>query len=809
VNEPARRPSRPKSRRSLLLPLFLAFALSVPTGFLAARMIRIPAVESLDTYQPNIITRLFDRNGKVYSEYAIQRRIVVSKPEIAPALHDAIVTTEDANFYKHGGVDPRAILRAAIKDIIARKKVEGASTLTQQLARQLYLTPEKSFRRKINEAFLAVEIEKNFTKDQIFEMYANQVYLGHGAYGVEAASRLYFGKHSKDLLPAEAALIAALIQRPEFYSPINHPGRVDGRRDHVLRRMRDLRYITDDELRSAIATPVVLGSFKEETPRVGAYFAEQVRQHIEKNYGAEDLYQKGLHVWTTLDVDMQLAAELALQRGLRRFDHRRGFRRPERNVVKEGLDPLAFRDSGWEREWDESRLYRAVVLEVGEADVTVKLGDESLELSPASWGWTRKKTMKGFLERGDVVFVRRENEVDPKQKDAPATTKWYLDQLPQVQGAIVVIDIKSGEVRALVGGYDFQISKFNRAVQSLRQVGSSFKPIVYGAAIEKGFTAADTVFDAPVAITVGNQVWAPRNYKGEYAGIVTLQRALEVSINIPAVKTWMMVGGANVIDFARRSGITAPLPNYPSLALGAGGVSPLEMTAAYAVLGNHGVHVKPRLINKIAEPAGKVLEEGFAELSEATSAQTAYILTWMMQATVDRGTAYAAHTLPGQYAGKTGTTNGFTDAWFIGYSPEVAVGVWVGYDDPARSLGGSATGADVALPIWTDFFRQMLEKEVLVPVEEFEQPPGIVLAPMDLRTGRLGRGPCGRVVMEAFVAGTEPDQDCTGSAVAASRLPFYLQKPMYQPKESEPVTEIEDATARPGEGSESPAPPPD
>jgi penicillin-binding protein 1A len=791
----------PRRGRSRLLLLFLALALGVPAGFAVARMFPIPLVTQLDTYRPSIITRLYDHKGRVFFDYAIQRRTIVAKKDISPKFVQAVIATEDSNFYTHGGIDPRAIFRAAVKDAIARKKIEGASTLTQQLAKQVFLTPEKSWRRKLKEAFFAVEIEKNFTKDQIFEMYANQIYLGHGAYGVEAGSRLYFGKHSRDLTTPEAAVLAGMIRRPMYYSPINNPENAISRRNHVLRRMLERKYITAADYQKFVSSPLVLGSYRDETPRIGAYFAEEVRQYLEKRYGADDLYQSGLNVYTTMDLDMQISAEKALRKGLRAFDRRRGFRRPTRNLIREGIDPATYVDPAWDETLEEDELYPAVVTAVSKKSVDVRVGAEKVTLEPSAYSWTRKTSMSEVLKEGDIVTVRFENDEKTKSR------KWLLDQKPQVQGAVVVLDVKSGEVRALVGGYDFRDSKFNRAVQSLRQTGSIFKPFVYAAAFEKGYTPADTLFDSPVAIRVGNQMYAPRNYYGKYSGIVTIQRALELSINIPAVKSYMMVGGANVIDLARRCGITAPLPQYPSLALGAAGISPLEMSGAFNVFANQGVYVKPRFMRKITDATQKTLEENYPELSEAMSAQNAYVMSHVLQGTIDRGTAYAAHTLPGALAGKTGTTNGFTDAWFVGFSPEYTVGVWLGYDDPSRSLGSGATGADVALPIWIDVFKDIDAKKLRPAVKDkFDVPPGVVVLPMDLKSGRRGVGPCGRVVEAAFVAGTEPQHDCGGSDVAAAKLPFHLQQQFYTPKEAEPTEAVTDPSAQSGESAESPAP---
>jgi len=793
----------PRSRRARLLLLLVAALLGVPAGFLFAHAVRVPAVRKLIDYQPAIITRIYDRNGLPFAEYSIQRRIVVPKREMSQNFVNAVVATEDADFYKHGGVDPKAIIRAAIKDVIERRRAQGASTLTQQLAKQVFLTPEKTLRRKINEVFLAVQIEKDFTKDQIFELYANQVYLGHGAYGIEAASRLYFGKHAKDLSIAEGATIAALIRSPMFYSPISHPDRAKMRRDYVLSRELKEGFITRQQYQQAVSTPLILGTYKEEAPRVGAYFAEEIRQYIEKNekFGVENLYQRGLKVYSTLDLRMQQAAEIALQRGLRRFDKRRGFRKPSRNLVAEGLDPETWRDPSWSSEpYTVDRLYPAVVLAVGKDRVTVRVNRDRIDLDPESWKWTTKKTLDGVVKRGDLVYVLQSENEKTKAR------KWMLDQMPVVQGAIVAIDVKSGEIRALVGGYDFQMSKFNRAVQSRRQTGSSFKPFVYGAAFEKGLTPADTLFDAPIAIPVGNQTYAPKNYYGKYAGIVTIQRALELSINVPAVKTYMMAGGDRVVDFARRCGITSDLPKYPSLALGAAGVSPVEMTAAYNVFINNGVYVKPRYIRKIADQTERALDEPLSELSEATSPQVAFELAYMLKGVIDRGTGYAAHTLAPPLAGKTGTTNGYTDAWFIGFTPEYTIGVWTGYDDPSKSLGGGATGAEVALPIWIDVEKQLETLKLRTPKPEFEPPAGVVVVPMDLYSGRRGAGPCSRVVNQAFVAGQEPDKDCSGASVEVSKLPYYLQRPFYQPKEAEPTQAANDASARTGEGAESPAP---
>jgi len=483
VSEQQLIPEAPRSRRrTIFVVLFLAALLGLPAGFVVAHAIRVPTVKSLEDYQPAIITRIYDRQGIPFAEYSIQKRIVVTKRDMAPMLVNAVIATEDADFYKHGGFNPKAIIRALIKDIVAGRRVEGASTLTQQVAKQLFLTREKSLRRKINEAILAVDIEKSFTKDQIFELYANQMYLGNGAYGVESASRLYFGKHAKDLTLPEAALIAGLMRSPNSSNPVQHPEAAVARRNHVLKRLLAEKYIRQDQYQQAANAPIVLGTYKEEAPRTGAYFSEEIRQYIEKSpqYGVENLYQRGLKVYSTLDLRMQQAAEAGLQRGLRAWDRRRGFRKPARNLVAEGIDIATYKDPSWSNEpYNPDKLYPAIVTTVDKTGVKARLNRDEIQLVPASFAWTQRKSMEGTLKRGDQIYVRVED--DPKTK----ARKWMLDQLPQVQGAVVILDVKTGEVRALVGGYDFQLSKFNRAIQSRRQTGSGFKPLVYGAAFEK------------------------------------------------------------------------------------------------------------------------------------------------------------------------------------------------------------------------------------------------------------------------------------------------------------------------------------
>jgi penicillin-binding protein 1A len=442
---PAKQAEARRSRRSRWLLLFVALALGVPAGFLFAHVVHVPLVKSLEDYQPAIITRIYDRNGVGFAEYAIQKRIVVGKRDMAPQLVNAILATEDADFYHHGGVNPKAIVRAGIRDLLAGKRVEGASTLTQQVAKQLFFTREKRWRRKIDEIFAAIEIERTLTKDQILELYANQMYLGHGAYGVEAASRLYFGKHAKDLTVPEAAMIAGLMRSPNSASPILHPQAALARRNHVLRRMLDEKYLNKPQFQQAVNTPLVLGSYKEEAPKVGAYFSEEIRQYIERSekFGIEDLYKGGLKVYSTLDLGMQQAAEASLQHGLRVWDHRRGFRKPARNVTTEGIDPAAYKDPSWTNEpYAVDKLYTAVVMSVGKGVLIARVKGDTMLLPPPAFAWTGKKTMEGAVARGDLVSLRLNEDSKTHAR------MWKLDQVPAVQGAVVILDVKTGEVRA-------------------------------------------------------------------------------------------------------------------------------------------------------------------------------------------------------------------------------------------------------------------------------------------------------------------------------------------------------------------------
>lgn len=765
----------------LFLPVLLAAGLGIGVGWATSRLIRVPKVEQLASYRPDIVTELRGADGSIIARFAIERRFLVTRTQIPDVLVKAVLAAEDARFYDHGGVDIIRIGGAALRDLATRRLEQGASTITQQLAKLVFLTPEKSFARKINEVFLTVEIEKRYSKDQILTMYLNQVYLGHGNYGVEAASKWYFDRPAKDLTLPHAALLAGLIQRPEAYSPIRNPSAAKARRDLVLRRMLEERYIDGQTAASAREAPLALSRSAREAT-IGPYFCEEVRQYLEKSYGDRGLYRQGLRVDSTLDPRLQAWAEEELRRGLRRHERRFGFRKP-RNLADDGIDPEKYHDPEWEEPAEpgsEPSAERAVVLSASRAGAELRVKDRRFTLPPRAFRFTRAESPAKAVRRGDLVLVERLLDQGGKEET-------IIAQEPIVEGAVVVLENGTGAVRALVGGYDFSRSKFNRAVQALRQVGSAFKPIVYMTAVEAGFTPADTVLDSPISITIDPRQapWRPQNYTRKFGGILTYQYALENSINVPAVRVDLLVGTRKVIETARRLGIHQNLLAYPSLALGSFEVTPMEMAAAYSVFANQGLLYTPRLVERVRDAEGVLLEENPADPKEAAAPAPSYVTLKMLEGVTERGTAARAKALGLRIAGKTGTTNDHTDAWFIGVTPKHTIGVWVGHD-AKKSIGPKSTGGDTALPIWMGIVARMKEAGIVKPADDFDVPQGVVFVPFDLTTGYRATPSCSKVVLGAFTNGTQPTELCGERPHAVSTLPQYLQKAIYAPKRGEP-----------------------
>ncbi len=752
-------------RRAIVTALFaLAILGGALLGVFFAFESDLPQVTSLEEFQPNIITQVFAADGSVLGEFAIEKRVVVGFADIPPVLRNAIVAVEDADFWKHLGINPWRIPGAALANLRSGRRGQGFSTLTMQLTRLLFLTPEKTYERKVKEVILAFQIEKNFTKEEILTLYCNQVYFGHDNYGVEAASRFFFGKPVKGLALHEAALVAGIAQSPGRLSPIENPERALARRNHVLERMAEEKYVTREEAEQAKQRPLGL-VLRREPPSIAGHFLEEVRKYLEKEYGSQRIYQGGLRVYTTLDPAAQRVAVRALRDGLRALDRRaRGFVPPQASALVDGRLPEPLHLDEWDWPFAAGDVVRGVVVASDRAGAVVRIGDYEARLQPPDVAWTRRTNMTEVLPQGAIVPFRIEalGETAGRRE-----AKLRLEQEPKVEGALLALDVKSGAVRAMVGGYDFERSKFNRATQAMRQVGSAFKPVVYSAALETlGWTPSTVIVDAPLSFPNpwNKTTWTPQNYDGTYLGPITLRRAVEQSRNIPAVKTLQAVGVERGIDYARRLGLSGELPPYLPIALGAGEATLSEMVSAYATFANQGLRMKPFLIERITDRDGNVVEQAAPRASDALRADTAFIVTSLLRGVVERGTAARAHSLGRPIAGKTGTTNDFTDAWFVGFEPSLAAGVWVGFDEKKDSLGRGETGAQAALPIWMEFWKGFAVNR---PVEEFPIPGNIVFVPVD-GMGRPGASGAPGVHMEAFVAGTEPRGSAGEPAAAGS-----------------------------------------
>ncbi len=669
-------------------------ALGALGGVGFAAVIQMPRVDSLADMSLGVISRFFDRDGVEFASFAQERRELIAEGEVPELVRRAILAAEDANFFEHGGIDPQGVLRSALRNVVEGSRI-GGSTLTMQLARKLYLTPEKTWRRKIEEALLTVEIEKRYSKQQILTLYANLMYLGHGNYGFQAAARDFFDKPVEELEVTEAATLAGILQRPSSYSPYNRPDLVLKRRDYVLRRMKEEGFISDEEFAAAQSAPLEVAR-RSAPSQVAPFFAEEIRRDLEEKYGSERLLQRGLQVQTTVDPRIQSAAERAALAQLVALDRRlRRWRAIEETVPETEL--ADYEHPSWRRlELRPALWVRGVVTEVDSSVAQVQIGESSYPLSRKGIEWTRLTRVSDVVRVGDLGWFSF------GEPEAGATLgSLQLEREPNLEAAVVVVESGTGAVRAMVGGWDFARSQFNRATQAKRQTGSAFKPLVYGAALETGYTPADTIFDGPVVFAGASQVmsYSPRNFYREYHGITTLRQALEDSYNVTAVKLQALIGADRVIDFARRCGVEADLRPYASLALGVTDLSPLEVAAAYASIANQGIALPPYMIERVTDRSGLVLEQHIPQARKAMEPQIAYLLAHMMEGVVDRGTGQRMRALDVDLAGKTGTTDDFTDAWFAGFTPRYTIVTWVGHDQKKR-IGTNMTGAEAAMPIW-------------------------------------------------------------------------------------------------------------
>ena len=693
------------------LLVLISVLVGATAGLLLVYTTDLPQVDALEAYRPSSITELYDDRGRVIGSFALQRRVVASYENFAPVLRDALVSIEDKDFYRHSGINFWRIVGAAYRDIQSGGKVQGASTLTMQLARNLFLSPDRSFHRKVQETMLAIQIERRFTKPQIFTLYANQIFLGHGVYGFEAASEFYFGKPARDLTLAEAALLAGLPKGPGIYSPINHPDRAMKRRNLVINAMLEDGKITAAQAADARSAPVAL-HLQHDPNSLAPYFVEEIRRYLENKYGTDQVHEGGLKVYTSLDVDLQKAANQSVLDGLAAYERRHGWKGHLENVVTQGSALDKYQHPDWDDEPEVNGYVHALVTSSGIGIATLKFGRYAAALSQADVAWTQGK-VQNLLHTGDICYVKILT-LTPN-----GAARVSLEQDSGAQGALLAIDNATGGIKAMVGGRDFSESKFNRATQALRQVGSSFKPYVYTAVIDLGGSPDDTILDEPVTFETGSGPYSPHNYDEKFEGTITLRRALAQSRNIPALKLASKIGIKTVIDYAERFGITARLPPYLPVALGAAEITLMEQTSAYSVFPNDGVRVTPRYITKVSDYEGRVLEEDYPEVKDVVSARTARIMTAMLREVVLRGTGVAAAKMPFPVAGKTGTTNDFTDAWFMGFSPTMTCGVWVGFDEK-KTLGAKETGGHAALPIWMNFMSSAMEGK---DVGEFQSAP--------------------------------------------------------------------------------------
>ncbi len=725
-------------KRSNRLPIwlwifffFLIFAfVAVGAGFgiLLGYEYNLPKIQSLEDYRPDVITDVYSDDNKVIGELFIEKRVIVSYEEIPPYLQLAIIATEDDQFYKHSGINYYSIIRAVFKDFIRQSYPvgKGASTITQQLARMLIDNFEKTYDRKIKEVLIAWKIERQYSKQQILTLYANLLNMGPGIYGVAAAADYYFGKQLKDLTLEECAMLAGLPSNPTIFSPRLHPEAALARRNLVLDRMARERMISTKLASETKAKPLTLKPSTPSNAKNAPHFLEWVRMSLAARYSTEEIWRRGLRVYTTLNIEMQAAARKALREGLRRYDKARGWRGAIGNILKDPANTLgAYAHPSWRNSPNPDDIVVGLVEEISGNSASVRVGKLRGTIGSKEIEWTKAKTVEQILKPGDLAYFKIVS-VD----DAHKTALLLLEQRPAVEGAVIILQNSTGEIKAMVGGYDFESSEFNRATQAMRQVGSTFKPIVYATALEKGMTPDSSILDAPVSFTDSlGRTWAPGNYDGKFEGPITIRRALTQSRNVPTIKVASLIGIKNVVVMARRFGISGSMDPYLPLALGACEATPLEMASAFTVFPNLGMQAKPYFIRRVEDYDRLKKEESAPQTHQVLSPEVAEKMLGLLQDVVQSGTAAAAKSIGRPLGGKTGTTNDFTDSWFVGFTPSITAAVWVGYDQK-KTLGARQSGAAVALPIWIETMQAILKDK---PIEQFQtaaQPEPTEEAPL-------------------------------------------------------------------------------
>ena len=803
--------------------LLLALAGGHVTGHLILKTGRNHTLmDRLKSFKPKLITKVYDINGQMIGTFSREKRELITYKEIPQSFINGLVATEDSQFFNHIGVDPLGVMRAAINNVLAGEVVSGASTLTMQLVRLITEQRQTSMKRKITEAVLAIQIERMFTKEEIFERYANLAYLGHGLYGIQAASQYYFGKDAAELTLPESALLAGLIQSPYRHSPRRDLDAARKRRNHVLKRMKVEGHITEEEYAATIEEPVVITE-SDDAPkrRVGAYFLEEVRKYLFDRYGMDQVLDGGLNVYTTLDLKLQAVAEEALRKGLKDLDKRQGLRLEDKRFIdKETIND--YWSPTWNTAIQEGTVVDGLVVDVKPRKATIRIAKTDISIGKYEVVWTKAVHLSDILSVGDVLsFKIHKWDVEKNKYNIS------LDQEPKVEGSLLAVNHHSGEIMAMVGGYDFGRSEYNRSwhPDALRQSGSVFKPLLYAAAVDSGFTLADTFFDEPTMfldqglfyvdenrearqfeltpefkkkIEEGEldepEPYLPNNYHRSYDGLITLRTALEKSKNIVSVKLFNRVGQRKIRRFARRLGIETHIPPFLSSALGATSVSLREIVKAYGTMANNGTRTEPFFVRQVTDNYGKTLEENKPLTVHAISPATAYLAVSGMKGVIKRGTGIRASGLDWNLCGKTGTTDNYTDAWFVGSDPDLTLGVWVGFDIQ-QTLGEDETGARAALPIWIDFMKAYIKDR---PKRDWDVPENIIRVSVDRRTGLIANPPAGcdqrDMILETFRKGTEPLERCTREIHEILGLPYYMQhgkRVVVDPETGEPRPNIE------------------
>lgn len=722
----------------------------------------LPPIDRLLDYDPPVATRVYAADGTLVEEFFRERRYRVPIGEVPPLVRNAFLAAEDSDFFSHHGVDFLGIARAFVVNLRAGGVEQGASTITQQVVKALLLTPERSYERKIKEILLSLRLEQQLSKEQILGLYLNQIYLGDGNHGVGAAAKNYFGKSVQELTAAEAAMIAGLPAAPSRYSPSRDPEAATRRQHYVLRRMFEEHFLTAGEYQAALRENVRVITRRQKTNSVRNYYTEAVRLQLEDMFGAEAPYNQGYNVHTTMQSRLQTLAEAAVRSGIEKVDWGMGYRGPVGHIADS--EDAARRSAKTKADMpggraDAERIYEAVVTKVATGRLDVTIGGLNTTVDTTTVHWNGSAKVRTFRV-GDVIEVRaRELGHSGEKKEADAPPRFWITQTPEVEAAMIVIDIDQGGIAAIVGGYDFLASPFNRALQAKRQPGSSFKPFVYSAALDHGYTAASILMDSPVQYMDHDKVWAPRNYTRDFKGPIRLRTALEQSRNVVSVKLVDAMGPKTVVDYISRFHLHGNFGANLSLGLGTTELTLRDLTEGYTAFANGGVKVEPVMIRSIEDKDGNAFFTDEPRRREALSPATAAVLTYILEGVIERGTATSLKVIDRPVAGKTGTTNDQHDAWFIGYTPNLAVGVWIGFDDQTRSMGKTGTGGHVAAPIWLDFMRPALAGTA---VRDFDIPEDVNCVNIDPSSGKRAAEWTSRPILECFKAGTEPGPGGTG-----------------------------------------------